>query len=549
MGKIQGWVLPRWAEQLAVVAVYVALYAMIRPLSDAHWALGAGLRLSFLLLLPYRYWLALAVADTATMVPLVLRCGPQFGLAWSLTILPPLTGFAMPVVWACKEKLSLFPTKRLVNFQTLILCAFSCAAVWSLYNFGTLVVIPNRGYDLTPLLLSSFFVGTYVAVLTIVPWVIMVKLSYRQGLLSSSLRGFLKSSLAFDAGLVLIPSLLILSWLTAHTTGENKPIWALFMFAPVAWLTLKHGWRASVLGGTLTVASISLLFTWTGNTPDSEVVQVQAIIAFAITCLIAMGARISAMNEADAQEKANARQAMRLAKQSVAVSELRLRQASETLEQVCGEMQLSQNRLLNRFRMMLPVNESQLYTKQAVSAQEKVYQLADAMHPIAWRRSGLPAALRENIGRALDELGIAYSSRIKGRGLSGVGASLHTTIYRLACESVVYIGGNLRCSRIQLLLRGAEIDGQRIIVLRVEGFVEDGATVSAFNLEGQQKQLASKLGATGLDLHAMRDSVRLFNGELHVKPMNQQIRITALLVDAEKEREHKAPSPLRLWAG
>ncbi|GLQ99673.1 hypothetical protein GCM10007863_40930 [Dyella mobilis] len=546
--KLETW--PTLLKQLGVAGGYIAVFACIRPLSDAHWSLTAGLRLSALLLFPYRYWFALALGDGLYSLPQAIECEPQFGFIWSLQYPFPLTAVAMPVVWYCKEKLALFPTKRLINFNTLILCSLACSTLWSLYNAAGLWLIPHRGYSIDAMLFGSLLIGSYVALLTIVPWIIMAKLGYRAGTLKKGLHTFFRSPIFFDTGLVVLPALLILSWLTYRSAEATKPIWALFEFAPVAWLTLRHGWRGTVMGGTMTVASICLLFSWGGNIPDADVVQVQAIIAFSITCLLAMGARISAMHQADEVEKTNARQALQLARQSMLVSELRMRQASETLEQVVGEMQINSNRLLSRFRLMLPANESQTLTKQAVTAQEKVYKLADSMHPIAWRRRGMSAALKENIGRALDEMGIAYQCKVTGRGLSQVGNGLHTMIYRLAREAVVYVCGNLHCSRVSILLRGAYVDGQRIVALRVEGLLEDGLANDSFVLEGQQNQLASKLGATGLDLHQLRDNARLFDGELHVRANPKSLRITTLLIDAaQKEKEHSTSSPFRLWAG
>lgn len=542
MGKRQGWSL----LQVAVAIGYVALYALIRPLSDAHWQLTAGLRLGLLVLVPYRYWAALAIGDSATNAYQSYLNASQFGLPWAITNSLPPIAFAMPVVWWCKEKLPLFPSKRLVNFQALLLCTLLVAMVWSVENYGVIVLAKNPGVEISSVLLGYLFVGSYAALLTTFPWVIIVKLEYRPGMIKR-LRRFIKGPLALDAAGTLIPAQIILSYLTLHAK-EDKQIYCLFMFMPVAWLTLKHGWRAAILGGTAVVACINILMNY--DTPDPVVLQVQAIVAFAITCLIAMGARISAMRQREEQERMDVKEALRLARQSLYVSETRLRQASETLEFVCGEMQLTQNRLLNRFRLMLPVNESQLYTKQAATSQEKIYQIADAMHPIAWRRRGLPAALRENIGRALDEAGIAYSYQIKGRGFGVHSSNLHTTIYRLACESVVYICANVRCSSIRLTLRGADIDGNRFVVVRVEGDTELAAEDNSFVVEGARDRLARKLGATRLDLIELRDYVRLFNGQFHVQPKDNKLRLTYLLQDvAEKEREQlPAPAPLRLWA-
>jgi len=544
MGKRQGWSV---LYQVAVALGYLALYTLIRPLSDAHWQLTAGLRLGLLLLVPYRYWAALAVGDTVSNAYQSYLNASQFGLPWAIANgLPPIA-FAMPVVWWCREKLPLFPSKRLVNFQALLLCTLLVPIVWSLVNYGAIVLAKNPGVEVSSILVVYLFVGSYVALLTTVPWIIIAKLEYRSGAVFKRLRGFVKGPLALDAAGVLIPAQLILSWLTLHGK-EDKQIYCLFMFMPVAWLTLKHGWRAAVLGGTVVVACINLLMNY--DTPDPVVLQVQAIIAFAITCLIAMGARISAMHQREEQESTDVKDALRLARQSLHMSEMRLRQASETLEFVCGEMQLTQNRLLNRFRVMLPVNESQMYTKQAATTQEKVYQIADAMHPIAWRRRGLPAALRENIGRALDEAGVAYSCQIKGRGFGVHSSNLHTMLYRLACESAVYICANLRCTTIRLTLRGGEVDGNRFVVLRAEGSTESVHDDDAFVREGVRDRLAHKLGATRLDLMELGDLTRLFNGQFHVRPQNDKLRLTFLLQDVtEKEWERlSAPTPLRLWA-
>jgi len=532
--------------QLAVALGYVAVYTLIRPLSDAHWQLTAGLRLGLLMLVPYRYWLALAIGDTATNAYQSYLNVSQFGLPWAITNSLPPIAFAMPVVWWCKEKLPLFPSRRLVNFQALLLCTLLVAIVWSAVNYSAIVLAKNPGIEISWVLLVYLFVGSYAALLTTVPWIIIAKLEYRPGMIKR-LRQFVQGPLALDAAGTLIPAQLILSYLTFHAK-DDKQIYCLFMFMPVAWLTLKHGWRAAVLGGTAVVACINLLMNY--DTPDPVVMHVQAIIAFAITCLIAMGARISAMHQREEQERIDVKEALRLARQSLYISEMRLRQASETLEFVCGEMQLTQNRLLNRFRLMLPVNESQLYTKQAATSQEKVYQIADAMHPIAWRRRGLPAALRENVGRALDEAGIAYSYQIKGRGFGVHSSNLHTSIYRLVCESVVYICASMRCTRIRLTLRGADVGGNRFVIVRVEGDTQPATEDDGFVLEGASDRLARKLGATRLNLIELRDYVRLFDGQLHVRSKDNKLRLTCLLQDvAEKEREQlPAPARLRLWA-
>ncbi|WP_158628762.1 MASE1 domain-containing protein [Dyella choica] len=547
MWKRHGWSM-LW--QATVTVGYLALYALIRPLSDAHWQLTAGLRLGLLLLLPYRYWLALVIADTAASAYQSYLDAPRFGVPWAIASSLPLIAFAMPVVWLCREKLALFPSRRLVNFPILLLCALLVSAIWSLVKQGAMVLAKSPGVEITPMILIYLFVGAYVALLTTIPWVVIAKLDYRPGTPWKRLRGFIQGSLALEAAGLLIPMQLILSWLAFHA-NEQKPVYCLFMFMPVAWLTLKHGWRAAVLGGTFVVACICVLMNY--DTPDPMVLQVQAIIAFAITCLIAMGARISAMHQREERERIDVKRAMRLARQSLYVGEMRLRQASETLEHVNGELQLSQNRLLHRFQVMLPANESRMYSKQAATLRDKVQQIAATMHPIAWRRKDLPAALRENIGDVLNAAGIAYSYQIRGRGF-GFGmhsSNLHTAIYRLACESVVYICTHMRCSHLRLTLRGVEIGDHRLVVLRVEGALGSSAFGALLFVEGERDRLAQKLGATRLELVELKDHANLFNGELHTRIKGDKLRLTFLLHDIpemEQERLSTMPPPLRLWA-
>jgi signal transduction histidine kinase len=197
-------------------------------------------------------------------------------------------------------------------------------------------------------------------------------------------------------------------------------------------------------------------------------------------------------------------------------------------------------------RRILPNVESQGFYKQAVSAQNQVYRLAETLHPIAWRERGLPAALNETIARALDEAGIAYSCHITGRGLSQLEPSVLTATYRMACEAIVHACSRLSCTRVRLVLRGGLTGGKRWVVLRVEGIVEpDGSNPE--DVSEERRRLASKLGASGFDVSEMRSHVRIFDGDLHLRPSKDRTRITALLHDSAKEaRRFKSSAPLRL---
>jgi hypothetical protein len=58
--------------------------------------------------------------------------------------------------------------------------------------------------------------------------------------------------------------------------------------------------------------------------------------------------------------------------------------------------------------------------------------------------------------------------------------------------------------------------------------------------------LALKLGTNGLGIDAMRDHVRLYDGDLHMRTSQERIQITALMLDDIPQlREATTGTPAR----
>jgi glucose-6-phosphate-specific signal transduction histidine kinase len=531
--------------QLAVGVGYALAFFALHPLSDAHWHLYAGLRLICLLLVPYRYWFALFLGEALPNAYVVYPCLAMFGPMWvAVRMVPPII-LAMPIVWWCRSRLSIFPTKHSVDIKTLLVCVLLSATVWTGYSYlaVSVVHVASGTFTAVPLMAAGYFVGNYLGLLSIVPWALIARHDYKPGHLQEQLTQLLSSKLIPDALGILAPMILLLCWMSLRAGAQEKQIIEMAMFLPVAWLTLKHGWRAAVLGGTLVIACNALLHP---DTPDPVLIETQLFLGVAITCLFALGARISAQLLQEEEERREALELQHVARQTLHLSERRMRQTSQQLEFIAGNLHLTHSRVLEHMRRILPNVESQGFYKQAVSAQNQVYRLAETLHPIAWRERGLPAALNETIARALDEAGIAYSCHITGRGLSQLEAAVLTATYRMACEAIVHACSRLSCTRVRLVLRGGLTGGKRWVVLRVEGIVEpDGSNPD--DVSEERRRLASKLGASGFDVSEMRSHVRIFDGDLHLRPSKDRTRITALLHDSAKEaRRFKSSAPLRL---
>jgi two-component system, NarL family, sensor histidine kinase FusK len=530
-----------WLRQIALFVVYGVIYAGLRPYSNSLWSVTCGLRMACLLLLPYRYWATLALAEMGPLIYQNYQSLDQYGLVWTVLNSIPAILYAMPLVWWSKHRLALFPSRRTVRVSTLFNCIVLASVVWTAAVFvilATVVQPPStpHPYAFRPLDVVQIFLGRYVGIITLVPLALVIKLQSPTPW-QSRLRDFLKSRLVLEITLLLLPSLGVLMWFCARAPGDVQEVIRMSMLLLAAWLSMKHGWRGAAASIAAVLACIFLnipvahnVITLTGE---------QASIAFAATCLLALGAYVTEQNAIEEQEHLD-KAALKFAQQGMYQCEMRMRQAAQTLEQIGGTLQLTQTRLLNRFKHMLPVTEGQNYYRQAAATQYQMYRLAESMYPTAWRERGLPAALRETIGRALDEAGLGYRFDMKGRGLSQLSPSVHSAIYRLACETVAHVCEQQPCTTIVLSLRGGLTHEQRWAVLRVEGLIDTDETNTPIQHTQERQQLALKLGVTGLGVAAMRDHVRLYDGEMHTRKAPGKYQVTALVHDTSHTAQEAA---------
>ncbi|GGA43319.1 hypothetical protein GCM10010981_35550 [Dyella nitratireducens] len=417
---------------------------------------------------------------------------------------------------------------------------------WTVISFAKAVVGPFAPLSW----LVDYFFGPYLAIVSVVPWVLMTWLACRRGHLREQFHNLLASRLTLDTATLLIPAIVLLAWLNHVGSEETNLIATIAMALPMAWLTLKHGWRAVAVSAPLVIACISIAIP-PEEAPDGKLYATMMFLTITVTSLFALGARISVQLAKEEEERLTMLSVQRVARQSLQLSEQRMRQTSQALEYLAGTLHVTNSRLLEQMRRIVPNIESHAFYKQALNTQSQVYRLAESMHPVAWRERGLPAALNETVARALDEAGIAYRCEISGRGFSRLAPAVLTATYRTACEAIVYVTSRLACTRVNLILRGGETNGKRWIALRVTGVLEETGIASAVYHTEERKRLAAKLGASMLDIPEMRDQVRIFDGMLHIRMPADRLQLTALLHDAIREEEQgeiaRLAPPLRLW--
>jgi glucose-6-phosphate-specific signal transduction histidine kinase len=521
-----------WVKKLAVIASYCIIYVAMLPFADLGWSLMAPLRLAYLILLPYEYWWLLAVTDGALLSYINFSSADRFGYYWATVSSFPRIVLAMPIVWWCRNKLELFPNKQLVNFKVLLLCTVLAAIAWQVQiNLALLhsFYSPGHPYVLTLPAVILGMIGTYIPMVAMLPWVLMARAEYlSQEPWQQRLRNVAKETFAADTLALFVSAALFVYWLHQHSVEDARRLSYLAVFLPIAWLTLKPGWRAAALGGTPAILCVISLLE---RKPNGVTIESEAFVAFTITCLFTLGARITAQSLKEEQDRLEVEQALQLARQNFQLSETRIRKTAQALQVAGTSLQLTQHQLLDRIHDVLPESEVQRYYRQAASMQDHVNRLVDSMYPSAWRQRGLSAALHETIADALREAAINYRCRISG-SLDDLTPGIHAAIYRLACESVMHINRQLVCSSIRLGVRSGATANGYWVALRVEGKLDNSHINDAMFDTTERDMLGSRLGAYGLGLLALRNHARLFGGELRSKVTENGLRLSYMLVDA-----------------
>jgi two-component system, NarL family, sensor histidine kinase FusK len=515
-------------QHVALAVGYALVYCLLRQLSFSHWALFAGLRLGALLLVPYRYWPALAVGEMGVLGWHSADCADEYGWVWGAAYMVPPMLFAMPLVRWARARRRLFPSRSTTNVNVMLLCILVASAVWTAISLVTLSLMRGPQTVDLPYRMAAgwYFIGNYIGLLTVVP----VTLLLREQWLSIGWRrmgpALAHSRLALETACVLLPSLALLAWLAAGAAGPASQEARIGMFLPVAWLALRHGWRGAAVGGT--AASIAVVLTMPALR-DLGTLHAQVFVSFTVTTMLLLGGRIASLHERETRERNDVRFAYAAAQRTIGLGEMQLRQTSSAVEQMNNLIQASYAQMLDRMRHLAPGTDERNYYRQAAATQHRMYRLADSLYPLAWQERGLPAALREgSMPRALDEAGVAYGCEVRDRGLDGLSTSVQLTLYRLACEAIAVACAMRNVSGIHLRLRAGSFGGRRWALLCVDSEV-DYERLSRVRWD----DLLPTLGGSGLGLCAIKDRAAIFEGKVRTRSRRAGNRISILLFDPD----------------
>lgn len=288
--------LHRWGAHLAIAAAYAAGYELTRYVSLPQWLLTAGLRLACLLLLPMRYWPALALGEGLPLIENAIFCAPTFGPAWALSASVPLVALWMGLMKPLRQRWTLYDHRGQLRLPLILAATLGCALITAASTTLTLLTAlwsapPGKWPAISA---SDYFwaylLGAYLGSLTLTP----VILALRERFLALqgrplTLKMIWQSSLFQEMLCWVIPLLVALTWLALGTADDAlREASRLALLWPVFGLAWRHGWHGSAFGGL--GASISLALTTEGNL-DPNALRVEVILALGLSGAFLIGGR------------------------------------------------------------------------------------------------------------------------------------------------------------------------------------------------------------------------------------------------------------------
>ncbi|CAJ9343223.1 sensory histidine kinase UhpB [Burkholderia pseudomallei] len=512
----------RWLRHVAAAVLYAVGYGLFRAVSFSHWMPIAGFRLVALLLVPYRYWPALALGEMVPLGYVAAECVDQFGLVWAAFKTLPPSLFLMPIVFVCRERLRLLGTRTsVINMTVLILCAWLAALVVALNNTLLLSLAP-RPPDFPPLSvwMMRYGLGHYIGILSVTP----LALCLREALWGQSFHTLkarmAESRLLMDGISLLLPSLGLLVWMGWHASpgSDLRHIAQVAMFLPMVVLALRHGWQGAAIGGS--AASVGVVMLMPARY-DHDTLQAQVFMAFAITTMLMVGTRVTAWNRREQQERHDVRLALALAQRNYFAGEHQLRLAARAMLDV----QAIGDRLLRRLEHLSPV-EFELHDRRSRLQKQRAARLIEHFLPLSGPDRTLPQALMKGgLAQTLAQHHIPLRASYYG-GVSTLSYESHVAFYRLICDSVAYLCKRHYLAEIVVCLRCRERNGQRSIALRVGGKIYSGDPMvpARDELLWQLRQLSR-----GEGFQPIQDGAATFSGTARQRVRGEWLHITVAM--------------------
>lgn len=284
-----------WGQYAAVAGVYVAVYEIAYYLSFQQFLLTTGLRLACMLLLPSRFWPALAIGEAVPLVETAVFCAEKWGTLWAILASVPTVALWWPMLKPLRDRWALYDESGRLRMPVIIGATFGAALITA--TFSTLMLsaalahAPGKWPSVSPVeFFFAYLLGAYMGALTLTPSILALRERFHGLKRPFQLAVIWRSRLLRDVLSWVVPALAVLACVAVVTDNENvRQIARLALLWPVVGLTSRHGWHGTAVGGM--AASFALALTTSGQL-DRAALTMQAVLVFVLSVTLLMKARM-----------------------------------------------------------------------------------------------------------------------------------------------------------------------------------------------------------------------------------------------------------------
>jgi glucose-6-phosphate-specific signal transduction histidine kinase len=296
-----------WGQHVAIAAAYGVIYQVALYVSFPQFLLTTGLRLACLLLLPMRYWPAIAIGEGLPLAENAVLCAGRFGIPWAILASFPTVALWMPLLKPIRERWPLYDPDGRLRMPMILMATLGASVITAAITTVTLIAAlmhaPGKWPEISPVdFFFAYVLGAFLGALTLTPVILALHERARAlGDAPLSLSTIWHSTLFRDVFLWVFPALACMAWLAATTHDDSlRQLARLALLWPVLGLAWRHGWHGTAVGGM--GASLALAFTAKGLL-DPATIQVQVVLAFALSGTLLVGARKQTLRAAVRPER------------------------------------------------------------------------------------------------------------------------------------------------------------------------------------------------------------------------------------------------------
>jgi MASE1 len=418
------------AKGLVIAAAYCGAYLILRQMSFNQWFLPAGLRITCLLLVPYRYWPYLFAGDAAALLVLRGPTADDYSAQWAY-LSPFLLILAISIV-------PLAVRKRLKNIDALtrgLPLVAGLAAVWSsCCNMALNYFLDGPVPLVTFENFTRYVVGDFLGILMVaIPCLLWLRRD--RGIVSPRKLG-LDAMFAVAA----VGTMYAVAMVAPDSQHLFRQFLLLMMVLPAVVLTFIHGWNGAAIGIITVNLAISQTLTYTGiaGQHDETVFFVQEGLVIAAITLLTLGFRIAENYDKARQAGVAQTEALVVAQKSFLSSEQMLREHMLYMAQMQLSIDDERKDTAEWLKARGHAQAAMDLNARGMSSRRTFDERAPALYPLRIEQEGLYAVLHAesftNFWGAGAEVYLGYKGQPKR-----LSVDLQLAAYRCICHAMAQL--------------------------------------------------------------------------------------------------------------